>query len=361
MNVRAVSAYAELQARVRARYSRLLPTKLFYDLLQARDFATVLANLKKTAYGPYVEAVDPQDLNPRRITYQFYRRLADAYGRLIDLTPKPGRDLLLQLWRLFEVDNIKATLRGIENGASWEQVLYLLAPRERHFLVSFNDMQTMLRRGNIADALEVIRDTPYYDPLVHALNRYHEEQTLFPLEVTLDLDYRRGLWESVQRLHGRDRKEALRLVGTVIDVDNLLWAIRYRVYHHLSEQEIINYTVPFGYRVEDVHIRAIASGEEIAPVVQQIYPGFEPVGDFEAATGPALARLEQLLNRHVVEKCRALFRQDPFHVGLAVAYMLLLEHEIEDLTAIVEAKASGLRTDILYSVIDVVPLEPTVG
>ena len=357
MNVRAVSAYAELQARVRARYSRLLTVKTFYKLLQTPDFEAVLARLKKTAYGPYLESVDPQDLTPRRATYQLYRRLADAYGDLIDLPPAPGRWLLLQLWRLFEIDNLKATLRGIENGASWDQVLYLLAPRERHALVSFEDMHTMLRRGDVAAALEVIRDTPYYDPLVHALNRYREEQTLFPLEVALDLDYRRGLWESIQKLRGRDQAEALRLVGTVLDSDNLLWAIRYRIYHHLSEQEIINYTVPFGYRVEDWHIRAIAAGEQIAEVVRQIYPEFERLGDFERAPGAALARLEQLLNRRVVEICRKMFRRDPFHVGLPAAYLLLLEHEVEDLTAVVEAKASGLGGEMLYSVIDIVPLD----
>lgn len=359
MNVRAVSAYAELQARVRANYSRLLSTDSFINLLQAKDFGTVLANLKKTAYGPYLDAVDPKDLSPRRAVYQFYRRLADAYGKLIDLTPKPGRDLLLQLWRLFEIDNLKATLRGIENEASWDQVLYLLAPRERHFLVSFDDMHTMLRQGNIADALTVIRDTPYYDPLEHALNRYREEQTLFPLEVALDLDYRRGLWESIQKQRGRDRKEALRLVGTVIDIDNLLWAIRYRVYHHLSEQEIINYTVPFGYKAGDAHIRAIAAGENIAAAVQGIYPEFEEVGDFGQNPGEALTRLEQLLNRRVVRMCRAVFKGNPFHIGLPVAYLLLLEHEVEDLTAVVEAKASGLGGEMLYSVIDIVSLEPS--
>jgi V/A-type H+-transporting ATPase subunit C len=361
MSVRAISTYAELQARVRALYSRLLSPKIFYTLLQAKDFETVIANLKKTDYGPYLDAVDQDALSPRRATYQFYRRLADAYGKLIDLTPGPGRDVLLQLWRLFEIDNLKATLRGIEHKVSWDQVLYLLAPRERHFLVSFDDMHAMLRRGNIDDALDVIRDTPYYDPLDHALSRYHEEKTLFPLEVALDLDYRRGLWESIQTLRGRDRKEALRLVGTVIDVDNLLWAIRYRVYHHLSEQEIINYTVPFGYQTEDVHIRAIARGEDIVTAIKGIYPEIEVVGDFETDPGQALAHLEQLLNRRIVQMCRVTFRGDPFHIGLPVAYLLLLEHEVEDLTAVVEAKASGLGTEMLYSVIDIVPLDAATG
>ena len=43
----------------------------------------------------------------------------------------------------------------------------------------------------------------------------------------------------------------------------MVWAIRYRVYHHLSEEEIINYPLPFGYQVRDEDIRAIAAGLDV--------------------------------------------------------------------------------------------------
>ena len=38
-------------------------------------------------------------------------------------------------------------------------------------------------------------------------------------------------------MKGRDHEQALRTVGISLDVDNLLWAIRYRVYHQLSSQD----------------------------------------------------------------------------------------------------------------------------
>ena len=56
-----------------------------------------------------------------------------------------------------------------------------------------------------------------------------------------------------------------------------MWAIRYRVYHHLSEEELINYTLPFGYHVRDEDVRAIAAGSDIATIVQRIYPGISDV------------------------------------------------------------------------------------
>jgi len=45
--------------------------------------------------------------------------LGVIYGKLIRFTPEPGRDLILELWRLYEIDNLKAVLRGIASGATY--------------------------------------------------------------------------------------------------------------------------------------------------------------------------------------------------------------------------------------------------
>jgi len=204
-------------------------------------------------------------------------------------------------------------------------------------------------------AIERIRHTAYYETLLHALERYEAEQNLFPLEVALDLDYRRAIWQAIHNLKGMDHEHALRLVGTLIDSDNLLWAARYRIYHRLSTQEIINYTLPFGYQVRDEDIRAIAASAEgdfnaILKVVRRLYPDLEALDD--VTPQHRLAALERALNRRMVRLCRKAFSGDPFHIGVQVAYLILLEYELRDLTAIVEAVASGLSVETLATVID---------
>ncbi len=358
MGASTVSAYAQLQVRVRVQYSRLLTPQRLQELMQVENFEALLSSLLDTAYAPYLEKVDRSLLTPRRVVYQLRCRLAASYEKLIKFTPDPGHQLLMQLWSLYEVDNLKATLRGIEHQSSWEQVLYLLSPGEKYWTVTFDKLQDMMRSDDIATALEVLRGTLYYEPLAHALNRYQDEESLFPLEAALDLDYYRELWKSMQQLTGNDRQQALRLIGPVIDKDNLLGAIRYRIYHRMSTQEIINYTLPFGYRVQDAHIRAIAAGEDIGAVVRGIYPRLLLAAvDFEAAPGLALRALEVELNRQIVRRCRIVFRGAPFHIGLPVAYLLLHEHEIENLTALIEAKDSRLPLEMIKSVVDFIPLD----
>ena len=353
MAAQGVVAYSQINATVRALYSKMIAPPIWEALIHAQDLNALLALLSKTVYGPYLQ-LKSELLTPRRIAYQIRGHLADIYAKLIRLSPTTACSVLSQLWQLYEVDNLKATLRGIETGASWDQVLHLLSPMSQHTVLKPEDLEKMLQSGTIEKAISHIAHTPYYDTLAHALERYQTEHSLFPLEVAIDLEYRRKLWKSIECLKGRDREQALHIIGTGLDSDNLLWAIRYRVYHGLSEQEIINYTLPYGYQLRDEDIRAIAAGKEIAPIIQRLYPELKARFQFESSTD--LSAFELALQRHIVKTCHAAFRDYPFHIGVPIAYVWLNEHEIRDLTMIVEAKASRLPVETFISLLEMQPL-----
>ena len=339
MSSSGVGGYAFINARVRVMYSKLLTIEDVVRLSEAVDFPALIPLLKQTAYGPYLEHVNEKDLTPRRAVFQIKNRLADAYVSVIHAAPEHTHDLLTQFYRYYEVDNLKAVLRGIVTGAPWERVKFVLFPP---IAITNLPAEEMVEAGTVSAAVELLRGTPYYETLSHAIKRYNTEQNLFPLEVALDLNYWREMWKLVNRLPGQDRTQALKIVGGMVDTDNLMWAIRYRVYHHLSEEELINYTLPFGYHVRDSDIRAIAAGADIAQVVKRIYPG---LGDIEASLqepGEGLPALELALKRMVAKQSLAAFVGDPFHIGIPLAYLLLSEYEIQDLTVLIEAKSSQL-------------------
>lgn len=337
-----VSGYSVVHARVRAMYSTMIPPGVWTDLCEAADFTALVGVLKETVYGPYLADVEDEDLTPRRAVYQLNGHLADAFATVIRLAPSHARHLLSQYYRLFEVDNLKAILRGVVTGASWDQIRYMLFS-----LGSFTALpaQAMVEAGSIGEAVERLRDTPYYDTLAHAMERYTAEQSLFPLEVALDLSYWREMWHSVNQLPAADRAQGLRIVGSLVDLNNLMWAIRYRVYHHLSEEEIINYTLPLGYRVQDEDLCAIAAGADITQVLVSIYPDLADVDTLLQDPRSGLPKLELRLQRHIVEECQAAFIGYPFHVGVLLAYLLLNKLEIQDLTVLIEAKSLHMSAD----------------
>jgi V/A-type H+-transporting ATPase subunit C len=204
-----------------------------------------------------------------------------------------------------------------------------------HQLSQATDLQT---------AASLLSDTVYGPPLADALPRYESERTLFPVEVALDISYWRRVWKAVTRLRGADQQWARRLVGNRLDALNTTWAFRFRIYYRLSEEEIINYTLPYGYRSDDAVLRAIAAGTGLYDVIALVWGTEVPefAGLAEGDTRDRLQAFEVALARLECRLARRPFGGHPFHVGVLLGYLLLKECEAHDLTTLAESKAEGL-------------------
>ena len=178
MAAQGIDAYALVHATVRALRPALLSSEVWTALIRAESYDAVLDTLVKTAYSPYLDIPGGRSrLTPRRLIWRQIRwHLSDVSTKLIGLMPEPGRQLLVELWHHYEVDNIKAVLRGIETGATWEQVLFLLDPMAKYTTLTIADLEKMVRSGEVGQAIEQTRRTPYYNTLVHALERYRSDR-----------------------------------------------------------------------------------------------------------------------------------------------------------------------------------------
>ena len=334
-----VSGYAAISARVRAMYSSLLSPQDFARLSDAADLPSLVTQLKQTAYGPYLENLKEKDLTPQKLDLAIKGRLADAYRSVIQMAPEHARPILKQLYRYFEIQNLKAILRAVITDPTWERVEDVFFPMGEMTVLP---AQAMLESGSIAAAIELLQNTPYYDTLSFAMKRYSTEQNLFPLEVALDLYYWRQLWQEAKKLPGQDRVQASKIIGSLMDVNNLMWVIRYKVYHGLSEEEIINYTLPFGYRVRDDDVRAIAAGADLATVVGRVFPGIPDLNSLLEDPRRGLPQLEVILKRRLIDQCLSAFIGNPFHIGVPLAFLISGNLEVQDLTVLIEAKSSGM-------------------
>ena len=343
------SGYAAISAKVRAMYADLLTPQDIARLSESPDLPALVGALKSTAYGKYLSNIRDNELTSRRVILQIRHRLADSYSSVVQQAPEQSRALIRQLFRYFEVGNLKAVLRSIQTVSSWgagnaawdrvHEVLFPLGP------FSVIPAQAMVESGSIASAVDLLDGTLYESAMSFAMRRFSAEQNLFPLEVALDLDFWRRIWGEVKNLKGKDREMGNKLIGSLLDLNNLMWVIRYKIYHNLSEEELINYTLPFGYRVRDEDVRSIAAGADIASVVSRIYPTIPDVNALLERPQSGLPKLEHLLKQQVMKQCVSAFIGYPFHIGLPLSYLLLSDFEIQDLVILIEAKSSNLSDE----------------
>ncbi len=339
MNSSGVLAYANVQSRVRGMAGKLLSATDWARLHSSVSLEALIDNLIATNYSEYLVGIKDLKLATKRTAFEIRKRLANAFIKLIRNAPDSAKPLIRQMFLLYEVDNLKATLRGIELAEPWEKIRYMLFPMEGYPTLPF---QAMAEAGNIISALQLLSNTSYHKVLTPALERYTQENTLFPLEIALDLDYWQQVWTLINQLPKADWKIATHLLGLIIDKNNLTWAARYRIYHNLSDFEIINYTLSFGDKVNDAIINQIASGKPLQAVVSELYPRlFDSFGKSQDEES-SLPMIEVMLNRQINAKCKDAFVGSPFNIGIILGYLIQLEYEIQDIILLLEAKSLGI-------------------
>jgi vacuolar-type H+-ATPase subunit C/Vma6 len=165
-----VTGYAAISARVRAMYADLLTQADLIRLNDSPDFTTLFSTLKTTAYGPYLEGLKDKEITPKRVISQVKRRLADSYYSVIQMAPENTRPLVKQLYRYYEVGNLKALLRALVHVPTWTTEESPLWDRVRDILFplgafSVLPAQAMVESGSVSAAVDLLRGTPYEEIL----------------------------------------------------------------------------------------------------------------------------------------------------------------------------------------------------
>lgn len=329
--------YAGASARVHALFARLLPAPLWAELLDAPDLDGVFMLLHQSWYGQgltTLTGVHPDGIQLERV---LSRHWVWAARRPFYLLQGANRELLEWYWRRQELNNLKTILRALHFQAPPAQFQPALIPLDSAPELPWIALAAV---NAIPELVERLRTTWYGKVLQPALEEYRRQQSVFVLEVALDLAYYRRLRDLAAQLHGRDRREADQYIGFWIDAQNLLWAYRYRLYAHLSPEEILNYTLQRNVRVNAEVVRAIALGAPLLAIVQRVWGG--QIEDLEALAGlaerEALPRLELLLWRHLYTRAMKTQASAALHLGAVLAYEVLLESEVRDLVTIIEGK-----------------------
>ncbi len=334
--------YAKPHARVRAMISELLTSEQKRALITSPSLEDAIRQLDSSVYAAELSSLSKNGLSLLPVEKALERNLVNAFERVIRSLSGSPRDLVEGMLRRFEVDNLKAILRGVVTGVPLEEVRISLLPLGYYSRLPLDDL---LAARTVADVIDVLGNLHYAKVLRDALDRYAREQSLFPLEVALDLDYYRHLWSRVKALPSSDRTIAMRMIGTLYDIVNADWMLRYKAIYHLSSEEIFNYTLSNGYRINDQVIRRAADASDLPSLIEELPDPYRQLLAPVAKGVPHIWQIEVVLNRYLWREAKAALSGYPFQIGVILAYLFLKEAEIHDLKAILEGKRYGRSAD----------------
>jgi vacuolar-type H+-ATPase subunit C/Vma6 len=251
-------------------------------------------------------------------TIEIYQMVIDAYG---------GKErILVQLLKSFDFLNVK-------------ELLYSMNTKEAA-------PPRLIDLGKYAE----VRTKGYPDPrrLFEAtrfswLVKRHDLSDVAAVENELDKQYYVELWEIARRLPRRDKgiKDLVRMEAIY---ENIVWAVRLRVYYGLEEKEIAARLI--GFQGTDVASPALEScsfpldSREKWALWRYGYLVNEEGG--EAGFRPDPRVIEARAARRLYALTRRLFHGSPFSLTPSVCFFKLKEFEAD----IVKSVAEGMQMNL---------------
>lgn len=344
--MRSALRYAAAIASVRAGISRLIASEQWRRLLSAGDFQEIETVLQQTALA---RVVTPTSGIMEAVERQLRAYLAENVRKPLKFLGGNVRAMLETLWRRFEVENTMTLLRGLHNQIPAARIRRALIPLDG---ISEIDWSTLAGTPSIARMVERLESLPkgplFAEPLSEAMPEYERRGAVFVLETALELAHLRRLRMQIESLSGADRRSAEEFVGFRIDRRNFLAAFRYRIYFDLSPEDILGYTGPPGTQVGAETLQDIALGAPMDAVARNTWPDLSGLDRLEGRSSrEALSDLEVLLDRYLQQKALRALSADPLSLRVILAFDVLLQHEIDDLIAVIEGKALARSVDTI--------------
>jgi V/A-type H+-transporting ATPase subunit C len=188
---------------------------------------------------------------------------------------------------------------------------------------------------------DALRNTQYHHVLAEPLRRLHakEEHSLFPLEMALDISLELSQYKALKKLETSDKNRLMSIFGVRVDLFNLSVLYRATQFYDMTPEETLNRLLPVRFRVTMPFLRELVraeSGEAITDMLKGRFPQYAEL--FASALGDEHTQLslERNIKRHIYSQAARVFGDGPPGVHTAVAYYILKEFEITDITRIIE-------------------------
>lgn len=332
--------YSATNAQVRGLASQLLSDETWQALQSAEDLGIALSILRTTPYADIVQSIESRgDISLENLERRLSARAARNVRRAMTFVTGAQRGLLQVWWQHFELENLKALFRGFDQGLTPDAIRRFLVPMDESSRLPW---EALIHIQSVPGLIDRLTGTHYGVPLRNALPAYQHSGSLFPIEIALDIRYYRDLAAAISALGGPDLEDARRVFGTRLDMLNILWAFRHRVYYRLSAEEIVNYTLWQTFRTDTNLIRDIALGARPEEILDRVWGrGTVDLSLLERAEEETsmVTMLELTLERFWWRLARASMRGYPFRLGMVLGYLVTQEIEISDLVTLLEAKA----------------------
>jgi V/A-type H+/Na+-transporting ATPase subunit C len=351
--VSAVYAYAN--ARSKALQSDLIGQAKLESLAGLKDFDEISHELNLTLYKEDLAALSVKYSGADLLEAAINRNLVRALRTVISLTPRDAKDVIALILGRWDIRNINLVIASKALGYSFgsQSEVFLVSSHDFPLgpiagSLSYYDLKSLIDMKDIATVVEWV-GIRYGTDLEPALEKYRTDADIGPLLLQIELAYLRRLVTAMSGRSGSD----MRVLGAIkgeIDAKNLMAVLKAKQ-RDLNTTDVSRFTVEGGNISKQTlaELFRAAGVEELVENLKPYYDLMEGLNDYRTR---GLVVLENLLTKRIAQKTIASLRVAPPSISSIVAYIMLKELEVENLTKIIRGKDTGVpETEIKASLV----------
>ena len=322
--------YPNLNAKLKGMYAKRITKSDLEDLIKQNNLKNAILLLKSKC-----DIFKNADENIDRLEVEslLERDKINDILKIQKLLDKKDTEIFEIFLLQYEIKCVKSIFRKlfsddktddiiIKNVKMWDETL-------------FKDIKGIETVQNFYEFFEAIKRMKYNK----ILKKYQEQENINVFEVENDIDklYFETLYDTV-----KNEVNSKKIIGSEIDLLNILWIFRMKKYYHLEDEKINQILIKRYYKLNPNIIKKVIqtnSFEEIKETMKKtVY-----INVFTSEND-----LEENIDKYLYEINKKIFRNDITSIAYVLAYVNMIDYENNDIINTIEGIRYNMdKTEIL--------------
>ncbi len=334
--MRGINRYGAAAAKIRGMRSHLLTTEDYVRLANCGSIKEMTAVLKTyPSYAQILADIDVENMRREHMERLVFGSALRDFEKISHFLDRDAKALMRALPVEYELRLINNIIREIFNKRaeptdfSIYRVMYEHSP-------DF-DFDKVIKADSIDALIAALEGSAYREP-IYRTRHDMPDAVLFDYETAINRFYFTNLWALINGLdHKVEKKAALLVYGSEIDLLNIMWIYRAKAFYDLSSQQICSFLIPVQYKLTRAQTAAMLqaqSAEDVLKIAMQT-----PYSKRLDMSDPAT--LEKTYRSYIVRLGAAERRNHPYSFIVIAAYAFDKKVEAEAIIRIAESVRYG--------------------
>lgn len=309
--------YPNLIAKLKGMNAKNLNSKDFEELLKQNNIVSINSILKAKSY--HLKNLDDNS-SREEIENELDNILIDDIEKIEKYLSNKDKEILFNCVLDYEIKVFMDVLKKIKYGKIEQNKIDNI---NKWTSKIFNKLQGIARVNNINEIKIYSKKTAFENIINIFLDTNNiEESNLFLIEMQLDKFYFENLFNNL------NTESSKKLIGTKIDLENIIWIYRMKKYYNMPEEEIKKYIIEVDYNLKCLNeLIAIDDYKQIIEILKKTK--YKEIFETENEN------LEILIRKYMYNQYKKTFRQAKYDISTIISYLGMDKNQIENIINIV--------------------------